>query len=272
MEVKRLELPVVTPEEPVEVPVKKTRAPRKLRSRAEIAENSPEIVANSPILGVKETEPEPIINSGAKKVVVTSDMTPAIVLNLIRDGADLFFESGDKFLRLHTAIVEQMPRAMKADYNRARVFNDTYRGAEDAKLTQQFVVDKEFSGNSAEKTEELTLRPGLQHRWSTPAQVNARLRLGYRVATASDAQTFLGTTGDHHEIIRDGKTELVLMVRPTSLGEKANELKAQQARQRAEQATERGLAGLGELGAKGFVDRSAKDDQEYTEIASDNMQ
>jgi len=211
------------------------------------------------------------ISKEAKKVLVDSKMTATDVLKFDAEGAELLFDPKDGFLRLEDAIVEQLGRQNKAEYSRARVFNETYRGQEDAAFTERFKVDKEFSGTAIDKLEDITVRDGLRHTWVNPAGINQFQRKGWRVAGKDDARTFLGSTADHHEIVRDGKTELVLMVIPESLG-KANDRKMDEENARVKNSyDEQGLAAIESSGAKGFIDKSSKNDRDYEDLSAEEL-
>jgi len=203
-----------------------------------------------------------------KSLMIDSSYSEATVVKLDSEGVDLLFAQNEDFLPLSEGIVRQLSRGNRSRYSIARQFHDTWRGKQDEQFTEMFSVDKEFVGKASDKINDLTIRSGIHHRWARPDRVNYYLEKGYRVLSADDAKTYLGAKGTHHEISKNGKTELVLVGIPQAMFEKNQKAKVEDNKRRALAWKSSGVQRIEEQGVKGFVATDDDKSRPWAEIES----
>lgn len=212
---------------------------RKAVEKLEILEDSAEIAE--------------ISSKTSKTVVVESSMRPEDVVKLDAEGAELLFDQKEGFLLMPEDLLRTLSRENRARYSVARQFHDTWRGDTDEEFQRMFSVEKEFVGSASDKLNKLEVRDNLHARWARPDKVRDYMAKGYKVLSADDATSFLGTKGGHHEIGRNGKTDLILMGIPKELHKKHAAEKVRKNNEAAMQWAASGVSDIQKTGAKGFV-------------------
>lgn len=199
---------------------------------------------------------EPKTEKVSKRYIVDSSMSPATVVELDLSGGELLFEQKEDFLALSEDIVRSLTRENRSRYSVARQYHETWRGEDDKEFVERFSVSAEANGSASDKLNQTKVRKGLRERWCRPDTVNKRLADGYKVLSKDEASTFLGSKGGHHEISRDGKTELVLMGIPEELYQKRQEAKAAKNKETASLWKQSGKNDLERNGAPAFDEDS----------------
>lgn len=225
------------------------RGVRTIKSEENMNENGRNAPQNEGVLDENESKS----TKSPKSVFVDNSFTPESVLVLDSRGTTLLFEQGEKFLLLGEDTIRAMSAANKQRYAVTKQFQDTLRQEEDEDFVKSFVVDREFVGSAGDKLDKLTLRDGIQQRWARPDRVNAYLEKGYKVLSKEDATSYLGAKGGHHEISKNGKTELVLMGIPKKLFDESQKKKIEKNKDLAMAWRQSGVEALSQNGGKGFV-------------------
>jgi len=197
-----------------------------------------------------------------KKYTIGTGVKPEDVLSYDHEGGVLLFEVKGEFLPLDEEIVKQLSRENQLRYHGAKEFHDNWRGEDHEKFVEQFSVDKNLSGSATDKLNVKDTKD-LHFRWARPDRVSSYLAMGYRLAGPDEVQTFLGPSGNKHEISVLGKQELVLLCIPKSQFEKKMQEKVKKNKEMAgllQKQTASSLKGEG-----GFV-ASEKDGHQWTEI------
>ncbi|HSW65334.1 MAG TPA: hypothetical protein VLH56_18805 [Dissulfurispiraceae bacterium] len=195
---------------------------------------------------------EPKVEKKAKRKLVDSTMSAATVIELDLAGVELLFEQKEDFLALPEEIVRSLSRDNRSRYSVARQYHETWRGADDKEFVERFSISAEANGSASDKINQTKVRKGLRERWCRPDTVNRRLAEGYKVLNKDEATTFLGSKGGHHEISKDGKTELVLMGIPEELYQKRQKAKIAKNAETASMWKQSGKRELERNGAPAF--------------------
>jgi hypothetical protein len=194
-----------------------------------------------------------------KKLNVLPSMSTETVLDLDSKGVELYFGSKEDFLVLDETTIRALSRENRNRYSTARQFHDNWRGQQDADFVDAFQVDREFVGTASDKLNDLTVRSGLQHRWVRPDRVAEMQGRGYRLVSADEAKSFLGSKKNRHEISHNGRTELVLMGVSKEIFEKRQKDKVEKNNSRATAWKTSGVEQLASNGSRAFVEGSASD-------------
>lgn len=218
--------------------------------------------------GIPENAPKS--PKSTKRVLVDSSFSGAGVVQLDAEGAELLFEQKEAFLPLEEEVIRNLSRGNRMRYSAAKQFHDSWRGEEDAAFAQSFSVDREAVGSASDKLNDLSVRSTIQERWARPDRVNAYLAKGYKVLSADEARSFLGAKGGHHEISRNGKTELVLMGIPKDLYKKGEIDKTRKNNELAARAGTQGVGDLQRLGARAFDATEEDRRQNWSELSADS--
>lgn len=195
---------------------------------------------------------EPKAVEKTKKYIVDSTMSAATVVELDLAGGELLFAQKEDFLALPEEIVRSLSRENRSRYSVARQYHETWRGEDDKEFVERFTVSSEANGSASDKLNQVKARSGIHYRWCRPDTVNKRLSDGYKVLSKDEASTFLGSKGGHHEIAKDGKTELVLMGIPEELYQKRQTAKAAKNKETASLWKQSGKRELERQGAPAF--------------------
>lgn len=224
--------------------------------------------------GVEKSDQIPenatISPKSTKRVLVDSSFSGAGVVQLDAEGAELLFEQKEAFLPLDEEVIRKLSRGNRMRYSSAKQFHDSWRGKEDAEFAQSFSVDREAVGSASDKLNDLDVRPTIHERWARPDRVNAYLAKGYKVLSPDEARTFLGSKGGHHEISRNGKTELVLMGIPKELFKKTESEKTRKNNELAALASGQGVRELQRLGARAFDATEEDRRQNWSDLPADS--
>lgn len=221
--------------------------PRKIDET--LGENAPQTGEN----GMKSPESQ-------KTLVVNSSTPMEIVLKSDAEGVELLFDQKELFLVLPEDVVRALNRGNRARYATARQFHDNWRGQQDVEFADAFVVDKEFVGKASTKLNDMTVRDGLVTRWARPDRVGHYAAKGYKIMSPDEAKTYLGPKGSHHEISKNGKTELVLMGVPQTIYDKRQKEKVEKNMQLGTAWKKSGIQQLESKGGRAFVE-SARDEK-----------
>lgn len=202
----------------------------------------------------------------SKVVIIDSSFNPEDVIKLDTEGAELMFDQKEDFCFIPDELVGQLSRQSKTRYAIAKQFHATWRGKADKQFQDAFIVDKEYVGSATDKLNKKEIRSGIHTRWARPDKVRDYLAKGYKVMDADEASTFLGSQGGHHEIGRNGKTELILMGIPEEMYKKRQAAKVAANNERARLLKHQAIAEVENQGFRGFD--ASEDDarRHWTEI------
>lgn len=215
---------------------------------------------------VLENEPKKVDFGG--KVIIGTGVNPENVIRLDQEGRILVFEMKEAFLPLEDSVLGQLSRENRLRYSMAKEFHDAWRGDENAKLVEQFQVDRNLVGSATDK---LTVKgtPGMHVRWARPDKIEEYRAKGYKILGADEAQSFLGPKGGHHEVGKLGQTELVAMGIPEELFEKRMKAATKKNNDLAGAWKSMGLNEMQRAGAQGFA-ATDDDKRRWTETDTEN--
>lgn len=215
--------------------------------------------------GIKSENVESGVSTEAKsmkKYTIGTGVKAEDVISYDREGAVLLFEVKGDFLPLSEDIVSQLGRDNRTRYNIAKEFHENWRGEDHEKLVESFSVDKNLSGSASDKLHIQDTKEWHYH-WPREDTIAKYLALGYQIVPGDEANTFLGATGNKHEIAVLGKRQHVLMRIPMSIYQKRVQEKTKKNKEMAgllQKQTAKELQGQG-----GFV-APEKDNKSWTEI------
>lgn len=205
------------------------------------------------------------------KVVLVKTSTPVeVVLKSDAEGCELMFEQKDEFLMLDEEVVKQLSRVNRMRYSTARQFHDNWRGQQDVAFAEAFAVDREYVGKASDKLNDIEVRATLKHRWARPDKVADYAGKGYKILSADEAKTYLGAKGSHHEISKNGKTELVLMGLPKEIYAKREAEKVEKNKKLGMAWKSSGVQRLAEQGGRGFAESERDERLKWNDLGQDD--
>lgn len=236
--------------------------PRKVEEK--MAESTEDAGTNAP-----QTE-EIVVKSlkAPKSLVVTASTPIEVVIKSDSEGVDLLFDQKDEFLMLEEGVVRALSRENRVRYSSARQFHDTWRGQQDVEFSEAFSVDKEFVGKASDKLNDREVRSGIRARWTRPDMVSKRTAQGYKILSSDEARTYLGPKGSHHEISKNGKTELVLMGVTEDIYQKRQKEKQERNVQLSTAWKRSGVQQLTEKGGRAFVESERDESYRWNDLSN----
>lgn len=197
-----------------------------------------------------------------KKIFVSLDFTPEMVLSYYKEGYELFFESDvGRFRVLDDEVIESFDTL-----TRSRYVNSFYLNKKAIEVLKAPPSGIKYSSQLASATATLQIdnkKPDMHYSWIAPALMREAVTEGSRVCEDPDVITLHCNKENVHRVGVMGNTELVLMETTKEIAQTRLKKISDASRARKEGIVEQGIQDLRRGGHQAFNPKTDEDPRKH---------
>jgi len=197
-----------------------------------------------------------------KKIFVSLDFTPEMVLSYYKEGYELFFESDvGRFRVLDDEIIEGFDKL-----TRSRYVNSFYLNKKAIEVLKAPPSGIKYSSKLASATATLQIdnqKPDMHYSWIAPSEMRDAVTEGSRVCEDPDVITMHCNKENIHRVGAMGNTELVLMETTKEIANARLKRISDASRARKEGIVEQGIQDLRRGGHQAFNPKTDEDPRKH---------